>query len=166
MNRPLAGLRRRDRGNPCIDCGPKFGALVRIEAAQIVGESLHQPIGRQGSSPFRIVLTDDRERRRVVLRAGYLFGPVDRGLDRFDLIVTELKGLDPVRRSSPSASARPIRPNALAPTACRGVELDPPYVDVIVRRYEAATDNSAVLIETGETFEALAACRAREAAPL
>jgi hypothetical protein len=84
MTRPLAGLRRRDRGNPCIDRGPKFGALVRIEAAQIVGESLHQPIGRQGSSPFGIVLTDDRERRRVVLRAGYLFGPVDRGLDRFD----------------------------------------------------------------------------------
>jgi DNA modification methylase len=49
---------------------------------------------------------------------------------------------------------------------CRGGELDPLYIDVIVRRYEAATDNSAVLIETGETFEALAARRAREAAPL
>jgi DNA modification methylase len=49
---------------------------------------------------------------------------------------------------------------------CCGGELDPLYIDVIVRRYEAATDNSAVLIETGETFEALAACRAREAAPL
>jgi hypothetical protein len=72
MTRPLAGLRRRDGSNPCIDRGPKFGALVRIEAAQIVGESLHQPIGRQGSSPFRIVFTDDRERRLVVLRAGYL----------------------------------------------------------------------------------------------
>jgi DNA modification methylase len=49
---------------------------------------------------------------------------------------------------------------------CRGGELDPLYIDVIVRRYEAATDNSAVLIETGETFEALAARRAWEAAPL
>jgi DNA modification methylase len=49
---------------------------------------------------------------------------------------------------------------------CRGGELDPLYIDVIVRRYEAATDNSAVLIETGETFEALAARRARDAAPL
>ena len=49
---------------------------------------------------------------------------------------------------------------------CRGVELDPLYVDVIVRRYEAATDNPAVLIETGETLEALAARRAREAAPV
>ena len=37
---------------------------------------------------------------------------------------------------------------------CRSVELDPLYVDVIVRRYEAATGNQAVLIETGETFEA------------
>ena len=32
---------------------------------------------------------------------------------------------------------------------CRGVELDPLYVDVIVRRYEAATGNPAVLVETG-----------------
>lgn len=40
---------------------------------------------------------------------------------------------------------------------CRGVELDPPYVDVIVRRHEAATGNQAVLVETGEMFEALAA---------
>jgi len=39
---------------------------------------------------------------------------------------------------------------------CRGVELDPLYVDVIVRRFEAATGNPAVLVETGETFEALA----------
>jgi DNA modification methylase len=46
---------------------------------------------------------------------------------------------------------------------CRGVELDPLYVDVIARRYEAATRNPAVLIETGEAFDALAARRAREA---
>jgi hypothetical protein len=37
-----------------------------------------------------------------------------------------------------------------------GVELDQLYVDVIVRRFEAATGNQAVLVETGETFEALA----------
>jgi DNA modification methylase len=47
---------------------------------------------------------------------------------------------------------------------CRGVELDPLYVDVIVRRYEAATGDPAVLVETGETFEPLALRRAREAA--
>jgi DNA modification methylase len=49
---------------------------------------------------------------------------------------------------------------------CRGVELDPLYVDVIMRRYEAATGNPAVLIETGETFDVLAARRSREAAPI
>jgi DNA modification methylase len=49
---------------------------------------------------------------------------------------------------------------------CRGVELDPLYVDVIVRRYEAATGNPAVLVETGETFEALGARRSSEAAPV
>ena len=49
---------------------------------------------------------------------------------------------------------------------CRGVELDPLYVDVIVRRYEAATGNPAVLVEIGETFDLLAARRSREAAPV
>ena len=47
---------------------------------------------------------------------------------------------------------------------CRGVELDPLYVDVIVRRFEGATGTAATLVETGETFEALAARRAHEAA--
>ena len=49
---------------------------------------------------------------------------------------------------------------------CRGVELDPLYVDVIVRRYEAATGTPAVLIETGEPFDLLAGRRSREAAPV
>jgi DNA modification methylase len=49
---------------------------------------------------------------------------------------------------------------------CRGVELDPLYVDVIVRRYEAVTGNRAIFVESGETFEALAARRAGEAAPI
>ena len=43
---------------------------------------------------------------------------------------------------------------------CRGVELDPLYVDVIVRRYQAATGKPAILVETGETFETLARRRA------
>jgi DNA modification methylase len=46
---------------------------------------------------------------------------------------------------------------------CRGVELDPLYVDVIVRRFEGATGMAATLVGTGETFEALAARREREA---
>jgi DNA modification methylase len=46
---------------------------------------------------------------------------------------------------------------------CRGVELDPLYVGVIVRRFEAAAGCAATLLETGETFEALAARRALEA---
>jgi len=47
---------------------------------------------------------------------------------------------------------------------CRGVELDPLYVDVVIRRYEATTGNPAVLVETGETFEALANRRAMDQA--
>ncbi len=47
---------------------------------------------------------------------------------------------------------------------CRGVELDPFYVDVIIRRYEAATGEMAVLVETGETFRDLAARKALEVA--
>ena len=49
---------------------------------------------------------------------------------------------------------------------CRGVELDPLYVDVIVRRYEAITGNTAFLAETGEAFDVLAVRRSREAAPV
>jgi DNA modification methylase len=49
---------------------------------------------------------------------------------------------------------------------CRGVELDPLYVDVIVRRYEATTGKASILIETGETFQELAARRAMETAQM
>jgi DNA modification methylase len=49
---------------------------------------------------------------------------------------------------------------------CRGVELDPLYVDVVARRYDATTGNPAVLIETDEAFDVLAARRSREAAPV
>jgi DNA modification methylase len=39
---------------------------------------------------------------------------------------------------------------------CRGVELDPLYVDVIIRRYQEVTGDAAVLVETGERFVDLA----------
>ena len=38
---------------------------------------------------------------------------------------------------------------------CRGIELDPLYLDVIVRRYESITGQEAVLEATGESFTAL-----------
>jgi DNA modification methylase len=43
---------------------------------------------------------------------------------------------------------------------CRGIELDPRYVDVTIRRYEAVTRKAAVLTKTDETFATLAARRA------
>ncbi len=46
---------------------------------------------------------------------------------------------------------------------CRGVEIDPLYVDVIIRRYQAASGEAAILVETGESFRELAARREREA---
>jgi DNA modification methylase len=45
---------------------------------------------------------------------------------------------------------------------CHGVEIDPLYVDVIIRRYEAETGRETVLEETGETIAALAARRRLE----
>jgi DNA modification methylase len=42
---------------------------------------------------------------------------------------------------------------------CRGAELDPRNVDVIIRRYEALTRSTAVLAGTGEAFATLAARR-------
>jgi DNA modification methylase len=44
---------------------------------------------------------------------------------------------------------------------CCGVELDPLYVDVIIRRYEASTGIAAILADSGETFEQVAT-RGRE----
>jgi DNA modification methylase len=48
---------------------------------------------------------------------------------------------------------------------CRGLELDPLYVEVILRRYEAVTGQAAVLESTGETYVELAVRRRREAEP-
>jgi DNA modification methylase len=49
---------------------------------------------------------------------------------------------------------------------CRGAELDPLYVDVILRRYRAVTGETVVLIETGESFPDLEVRRAtRVSAP-
>jgi DNA modification methylase len=45
---------------------------------------------------------------------------------------------------------------------CRGVEIDPLYADVIIRRYQAETGREAILEATGETFTALAARRRDE----
>lgn len=43
---------------------------------------------------------------------------------------------------------------------CRGVELEPRFVDVTIRRWEKLTGKEAVLEETGETFAEVAARRA------
>jgi hypothetical protein len=48
----------------------------------------------------------------------------------------------------------------------RGVELDPLYVDVIAHCYKVASGQPAVLIETGESFDLLAAHGSREAVPI
>ena len=47
--------------------------------------------------------------------------------------------------------------------ACFGVELDPLYMDVIIRRWEKATDKRAALRGTRETFDEVAERRSGEA---
>jgi DNA modification methylase len=47
---------------------------------------------------------------------------------------------------------------------CRGVELDPLYVDVIIRRYATATRTTVILANTGEPFENVASRRRNEEA--
>ena len=42
---------------------------------------------------------------------------------------------------------------------CRGIELDPRYVDVIIRRYEEITSAAVIRADTGESFEEVAARR-------
>jgi hypothetical protein len=41
------------------------------------------------------------------------------------------------------------------------VEIDPLYLDVIVRRFEAITRKQGILVDTNETFEALTIRRIR-----
>jgi DNA modification methylase len=45
---------------------------------------------------------------------------------------------------------------------CRGLELDPLYVDVILRRYHEVTGEQGILRETGETFPTLTKRRMQE----
>jgi DNA modification methylase len=44
---------------------------------------------------------------------------------------------------------------------CRGLELDPIYCDVIVRRWQGYTGGLAQLATTGETFDTVSAARDR-----
>jgi DNA methylase len=46
---------------------------------------------------------------------------------------------------------------------CCGIELDPLYVDVIIRRYQRVTEEEVILDETGETFDELEKRRMYEA---
>jgi DNA modification methylase len=45
---------------------------------------------------------------------------------------------------------------------CCGIERDPRYIDVIIRRYEAATRKTAILADTGESLRTVAARHQRE----
>jgi DNA modification methylase len=47
-----------------------------------------------------------------------------------------------------------------------GLEIDPLYVDVVVRRWQAYTRRDAVLKDTGQTFEEIAAARSKTGAAL
>jgi DNA modification methylase len=42
---------------------------------------------------------------------------------------------------------------------CYGIELDPLYVDLIIKRFEAETGQTVTLLATGETFAQLRANR-------
>lgn len=48
--------------------------------------------------------------------------------------------------------------------SARGIELDPVYVDVAVRRWQAFTGKDAVLEATGEKFSEVESCRTKKAA--
>jgi DNA modification methylase len=48
---------------------------------------------------------------------------------------------------------------ALLERSCYGLEIDPRYVDVIVRRWEKITGRQARLADDGRTFEQVQAAR-------
>jgi DNA modification methylase len=61
------------------------------------------------------------------------------------------------------AGSTPIAAENIGRVCC-GIEPDPLYVDVIIRRYEALTGKAAILADIGETFEQIGA-RLREDEP-
>jgi DNA modification methylase len=46
-----------------------------------------------------------------------------------------------------------------------GIELEPGYVDVAIRRWEEASGQQAILVDTGETFADASAARLPAGAP-
>ena len=77
----------------------------------------------------------------------------------FGLTCSEKMHHEPWRRCARSISR--LRGGAVRAEnvgrVCRGVELDPRYSAVIIRRYKAATRKTVILADTGETFAAPAA---------
>ena len=65
---------------------------------------------------------------------------------------------------SSAAPARPSSPPPRTGRRARGIELDPLYVDVAVRRWQAWSGGTAYHAATGLSFAAMAAQRATEAA--
>ena len=47
---------------------------------------------------------------------------------------------------------------------CRAIEIEPAYVDVAIRRWQAATGKTAMLEETGAPFDEVAQQRAQDSA--
>jgi DNA modification methylase len=48
----------------------------------------------------------------------------------------------------------------------RGIELDPRYVDVAIRRWQALSKQSAVLVKTGRSFDELEKLAANSVQPV
>ena len=124
----------------------------RMRRSADVAKEVGTPgLGIEGRRSFPVEPADvvllDREKQRLSQR----FGP---GANRRDIVADPFLGSG----STLIAADKTGR-------ICRGVELDPLYVDVIVRRYEAVAGGPAVLVETGEAFDLLAKRRSGEAAP-
>jgi hypothetical protein len=89
----------------------------------------------------------------------------DQGRDRWRLPLERRLPHFDIRRVKLGFGLTLIAANKIG-RVCRGVELDPLYIDGIVRRFEAATGNQTVLIRIGGAFDVFAERRSREAAPI
>jgi hypothetical protein len=102
----------------------------------------------EGDPTARLILTDEPYNVPI---AGHVTGGAHREFAMGDIVIDPFLGSG----STLIAAEKTGR-------VCRGVELDPLYVDVIVRRYEMITSKQAALAGTGETFKDLFARRERE----
>ena len=148
-----AALIYRYRGEIAIPCGRVTDTLLWVDANGDGVETADERSSMSGRFQQRSFDVDDQGDIYALQAAVYDYAAGISILRRLRFQGVNQHGV-PLYSSASGAYE--------AGLAC-GVELDPLYVDVIVRRYKNVTGQDAIFVETGATFDELAERRTSEA---